>query len=233
MEPREGRGIFLGSEIVSIPLFCSLNWPCRSNSPRPGSPLLAQPAPHPRQQPSVPCQGPWPSGLPPQRPPPSSQLQSWVQLCFAPQWEPFALPRDPSFRPLLALPGSPGLTSQQSPSHGYPCPPPALTPLPEMPSSLHPAGECLLQPRVQSRKSWANARAAAFSVYTRDSTNATLAHGPSICTLPLWCLGLILGSPPFPILTYGSKLKNPKICPIILAPAPWCSHPPNSRPIAM
>lgn len=134
-------GIFLG-QIVSVPLspLCSRNWPCRSNSPRRWRPASC-PARSPLlPQPSVPCRGPWPSGLPPQQPPPSSQLPSWARLCFAPQREPSALPQGPSSLPPTRLPGEAGawlpavavLASFSRDASGF----------------LHPPGDCHSQPRA-------------------------------------------------------------------------------------
>lgn len=123
-------------QAVSSPLFllCSLNWPCRSNSPRRWQPASCLARSPPQLRPSVPCQGPWPSGLPPPQPPPSSQLPSWAQLCSAPQREPSALPRDPSSLPPI------------SPSRGaraaFPVVPfPTLLSPGRLPPFLHPTGD--------------------------------------------------------------------------------------------
>lgn len=102
-----GRGGSFLVQTVSIPLspLCSRNWPCRSNSPRRWRPASCPTRSPLRPLPSVPCLGPWPSGLPPQQPPPSSQLPFWAQLCFVPQQEPSVLPRGPSSLPPTRLPG--------------------------------------------------------------------------------------------------------------------------------
>lgn len=100
MWPREGVGFSgIGDPVhfyFSLSL-CSLNWPCRSNSPRHWQPASCPVRCPPQLLPSVPCRGPWPSGLLQQQRLPSSQLLSWAQLCSVLQRELSALLQGPSF----------------------------------------------------------------------------------------------------------------------------------------
>lgn len=177
-----GREDFLGLEHCvqsSLSLLCSLNWPCRSNSPRRWQPASC-PARSPlRPLPSVLCQGPLPSGLPLQQPPPSSLLPSWAQLCFAPQQEPSALPQDPSSLPPISPPG-------EDRADFLAVTLPTLLSLRCL-SSYIPQGTAFYSLGVpeQSRESWASLQGRCPSLHLDwGSTNIPLAQGPCPLSFP-------------------------------------------------
>lgn len=162
-----------------LSLLCSLNWPCRSNSPRRWQPASCPAQSPPRLLPSAPCQGLSPSGLPPQQPPPSSLLLSWAQLCFAPQQELSALPQDPSSLPPISPPGEARDDFL------------AVT-LPTL-LSLRCLGSYILQGTAfyslgvpeQSRKSWASFKGRCPLLHLDwGSTNIPLAQGPHPLSFP-------------------------------------------------
>lgn len=99
VSPGGGGLLWYRRPYFSLCFFCSLNWPCRSNSPRHWQPASCPVRCPPQLLPSVPCPGPWPSGLPRQQLPPSSQLLSWVRLCSVLQQGPSARLQDPSSSP--------------------------------------------------------------------------------------------------------------------------------------
>lgn len=190
-EPRAGG--FSGVRLCPVlSLLCSLNWPCRSNSPRRWQPASCPARSPPQPRPSVPCQGPWPSGLPRPQPPPSSQLRSWAQLCSAPQRELSALPQDPSSLPHI------------SPSRVAGTDFPAVTlPTPSSPQDASVPTpcrgcSCSLGAPDQSRKSWASFKGRYPSLHpTGDSTNTPWPKSHPHPHFPSH-LELVLGSPAFP-----------------------------------